>query len=329
MKAIKRGFFRSIGAPGVAFLALTAALVLAGPQAAWAKKDHTSANAVDPTSVTACGTLSGSNTIYQLANDLTESGTGTCITMTGSNSTLDLFGYNITGPGATSTGAGINITSAANEDVIEGFSGTISKFEYGILDQANNTVGDNVTLEDNLVGLELNGTSGSATEMWSNFSADSNTDEGVYFNHCTDECMATDFDASSTTAGPGVLITDSSGPRISVFTATDNATYGVHVGCTSGCGTNSDVRVGDAPIGTSTTPAVTGNKSDGIFLDASESTTHDEVFLIKASGNGVTSGYDLHDASSTCGDNQWVGNDWGTASADGVSSPACIPLVTF
>ncbi|MGD0670617.1 MAG: hypothetical protein ABSB13_00955 [Candidatus Binatus sp.] len=328
MKAIKRGFFRRIGAPGVSFLALTVALVLTGPQAAWAKKHHASANAVDPTSVTACGTLSGSDTIYQLANDLTESGTGTCINMTGSNSTLDLFGYSITGPGATSTGAGINITSAADNDVIEGFNSTISGFKYGILDQSNNSIGDNVTLEDNQIGLELNGTSGGATSTWSNFAADSNTKQGVYFNQCTDECIATDFDASSNGAD-GVLITHSSGARINVFTATDNGGAGVHVGCTSGCGSNSDVRVGDAPIGTTTTPAVTGNQGDGIFLDASEKTTDDVVYLIKASGNGVTSGYDLHDASSTCGDNQWVGNDWGTANADGVSSPACIPLVTF
>ena len=116
-----------------------------------------------------------------------------------------------------------------------------------------------------------------------------------------------------------------------MFLSVDNGGAGVHIGCTSGCGTNSSVKVGDAPEGETggTSPAVTGNAGDGIFLDASEASTGDRVFLINASGNHTTSGYDLHDASSTCGANHWVTNTFnpptGTARAGTVSSPACIP----
>ena len=134
-----------------------------------------------------------------------------------------------------------------------------------------------------------------------------------------------EFDASGNGAD-GVLVQGSEGPRISIFTLDNNGGDGLHVGCTSGCGSNSTVKIVDAPIGFDTPPAIAGNAGDGIFLDASESSTKDQVTLVKASGNG---GVDLHDASTTCGSNHWVHNDYGTASAHGVSSPACIPNVPF
>jgi|SRR5208282_1833119 len=326
MKVIKRGFFGRVGAPCLSIFALTVGLVFTGSQAAWAKKPHASANAVDPTSVTACGTLSANNTIYQLTQNISTAATGNCIVLSGHNDTLNLFGYSITftGTAGTSTGAGLDVTGDTN--VIEGFNATISGFAEGVLDSADNTVGDNINLISNGIGLEL--VSGGSTQMWTNFSADSNTAQGVYLKSCSDECGVSDFDASDN-GGDGVLITGSATARVNVFTAFDNGGAGVHVGCTSGCGANSSVEVGDAPIGITTTPAISGNKGDGIFLDASESTRADQVFLIKASGNGVTSGYDLHDASATCGSNHWVGNDYGTANANGVSDPACIPLTTF
>jgi len=211
--------------------------------------------------------------------------------------------------------------------VIEGGGGTVSGFAVGILDQGSNTVGDAVEMTENGIGLELNGGS---TMIWSNVDAVENTKQGIYINHCSDECGVTDF-AASNNGGDGVLITNSQGPRMNVFVAEDNGGAGIHVGCTSGCGTNSEVKVGDA---VNDVPSVTGNKGDGIFVDASESTTKDQIYLIAASGNGVTSGYDMHDASSTCGDNHWVTNDWATAKVGSTtytsgSPPACIPYIAF
>jgi hypothetical protein len=332
MNEIKRGFFGRIAALSLSLLALTVVLVLTGPQDAWAKKNHASAsaNAVDPTSVTGCGTLSGDNTIYQLTTNITTSSTGNCIVLSGSNDTLNLAGYSITGPGAaTSTGAGVRVTGSTN--VIEGFNTTISGFAVGVMDRAANTLGDSINMTYNGIGLEVTngGFSGSGTtQMWANFYADYNTAQGLYLYNCADECVATDFDASNNGAD-GVLITGSADARVNVFTAYDNGGAGVHVGCAFGCGTNSTITVVDAPIGVISTPAVTGNKGDGIFLDASESSAQDQVVLVKATGNGVTSGYDLHDATATCGSNHWVSNNFGTADANGVPNPACIPLTSF
>jgi parallel beta-helix repeat protein len=213
--------------------------------------------------------------------------------------------------------------------VIEGGGSVISGFAVGVLDKGGNTAGDAIVTTDNGVGLEMNGTGESTTEIWTNVDSTANSKQGIYIYNCGDECGISDFSASGNGAD-GVLVTGSDGPRISVFTATGNGGAGVHVGCTWGCGSNSEVKVGDAPEGaTAGSAAVTGNNGDGIFLDASESTNMDQVYLISASGNGVTSGHDLHDASSTCGGNHWVTNDYGTADADGVLSPACIPLTPF
>lgn len=330
MNGIKTSFFGRIVAPGLSLLALTVVLVLTGPQSAWAKKIHASASPVDPTSVSACGTLSGNNTIYELTQNIITASTSNCIVLSGSNDTLNLAGYNITGPGtATSTGAGIRVTGSTN--VIEGFNSTISGFAVGVMDRAENTVGDMINMWYDGIGLEVTdgGTFGSGTtQIWTNFSAEYNTAQGVYFNACADECTISDFVASNN-GGDGVLITGSATARASVFTASYNGGAGVHVGCTSGCGTNSSIEVGDAPTGYVTPGAITGNAHDGVFLDKSESAAIDQVFLVKATGNGVTSGYDLHDASTTCGSNHWVSNNFGTANANGTSNPVCIPLTSF
>jgi hypothetical protein len=315
---------KRIGAPGVSVLALTIGFTLTISQAAWAASHPSASQGVDPTPVTACGTLSGNNTIYLVTQNINQTGTGDCIVLSGSDDTLDLQGFNVTFTGTgTSKGAGIHITGS--EDVIEGFSGTTSRFAEGVLDAGSNTSGDAVNMVSNGIGLEMTSGSSAGTEIWTNFAADSNTKQGVYLNACSDECTISDFDASDNGAD-GVLVTGSAGPRISVFTATSNGGNGVHVGCVSGCGTNSEVKVGDAPAGISTVPAITGNSGDGVFLDKSESSNKDQIYLINASGN---SGIDLFDASSTCGNNHWVHNNYGTAEAAGVSNPSCIPLSPF
>ncbi|MFZ1122368.1 MAG: hypothetical protein WAN81_19245 [Candidatus Binataceae bacterium] len=310
-----------------ALFALSLGLVLIGRQAVWAGPSPAS-EGVDPTPISSCGTLSGNNTIYQLTQNINTSSTGNCIVLGGSDNTLDLQGFNITFTGAAgaSKGAGLFIESTANEDVVEGSNSTISGFQEGVLDEGANTVGDDINCGPNTVGLELAGSD--STEIWTNFSADSNTAQGVYLKSCGDECTISDFDASNNGAD-GVLITGSEGPRVSIFQATQNGGDGVHVGCSSSkCsgGNNSEVKVGDAPIGFAGGAALTGNAGDGLFLDKSESTAQDQIFLTFASGNG---GIDLHDANNTCGDNHWVHNQFGTAEAGTTPNPSCIPNVPF
>jgi hypothetical protein len=324
IRTIKR-----VGVLGVSILAF--GLVLTGSQVAWAK--HAPAHAsfapiVPSSSVTACGTLALSDTIYLVTVPLTQVGTGDCIVLTGSNDTLDFQSNNVTGPGTgTSTGAGIRITGA--EDVVEGTNNTVSGFAVGVLDQGTDTSGDQVNMVGNGIGLKMTsvgaGIGAGATELWTNFSTTNNVAQGVFMNGCNDECMIAEFDASFNGAD-GVLVQNSQGPRINIFTADSNGGDGVHIGCTSSCGANSTVKVVDAPIGLSSDVAVTGNTGDGIFLDVSEAFKKDQVVLVEAmsNGDGIAT-FDLHDATSTCGLNHWVHNDWGTADAAGVPSPPCIP----
>jgi len=318
MKAIKRGFVRTITAPGVSALVVVG-LLLTGPHAAWAKKPSGAPNAVDPTAVTGCGTLSASNTIYALTNNITTTGTGDCIVITGSDDTLDFAGFNVTftGTAGTNTGAGLDIKSFSDQSVIEGDNATITGFKEGVLDDGSNTTGDDISMQTNQVGLLMTG----GTGYWTNFATVSNTAQGVYLKACSDECGVADF-FSSGNSGDGVLVTGSDGARVTIFSSVDNGGIGVHLGCTSGCGSNSAVKVGDAPEGFISGSAIEGNAGDGIFLDASESNKQDQVFLINASGNGAI---DLHDATNTCGNNHWVHDEYGTAKAGSTSNPVCIP----
>lgn len=326
----------------------TVGVALATSGNAWAKKAKSLPAAISTVSISSCSAtaLTGTNTIYLVTQNLTEaSASATCLTLGGTGNTLSLQGFDITGPGtvadlgtptcafAGSTGNGIHVETSANEDVIEGGGGEVSGFSVGVLDQGDNTSGDDVLTIGNGVGLKMNGGS-EATELWTNLDSSENAMQGIFVDSCGDECGASDFFTGNNCAD-GVLVTGSAGPRLNVFLSVDNGGAGVHVGCTSGCGTNSSVKVGDAPEGETgdTSPGVTGNAGDGIFLDASEASTGDRVFLINASGNHTTSGYDLHDASSTCGQNHWVTNTFnpptGTARAGTVSSPACIPNTAF
>jgi hypothetical protein len=319
MKTLKRGLLGGVGA-SAAGLILSVGLILAGSQAAWAKH-HVSSDDITPTSVTGCGTLSGNGQIYLVTQNITQTGIqlGSCIVLSGHDNTLDLQGFNISFTGIFTLGAGVRVTGA--ENVIEGSNGTISGFVEGILDTGGNTAGDGVNVTGNSVGLELAG-GGESTEIWTNFSADSNSDQGVFIQNCGDECSVSDFDASGNSED-GVLVTGSTGARISVFTADGNGGDGVHIGSSSGSG-NTESRVWDAPIGFPSGAAVTANLGDGIFLDASESSAQDQVVFNFVEGN---SGIDLHDATTTCGNNHWVHNDFGTGTAQAGSTPnpACIP----
>jgi hypothetical protein len=313
MKAIKRGLFTSIAIPGVSLLALVG-LVLSGPQAAWAKHhSDKSEDGPDPTAVTACGTLSGSDTIYYLTSDLTEStDSATCITLSGTGSALLLNGFNITGPGSGSTGDGIHITGTS--DVIEGFNGTVQGFEIGIIDTGGGSVGDDFNVTDNVTGLELNST---ATTRFVNFSSFSNSGNGVFINDCGEHCSVLDFSSNDNGAN-GVLIEGSTFPLADVFIATGNTDSGVQVGGTTSGEANTHAVIADAF--TSSPVGVSDNTSYGIVITTSDSTANDFVTTIEADDNLI----DLYDENSTCGHNLWFNNSFTSSKAGTVTSPACI-----
>ncbi|MGB8411340.1 MAG: hypothetical protein WCE23_00790 [Candidatus Binatus sp.] len=318
MKAIKRGFFRRIGAPGVAFLALTAALVLAGPQAAWAKKAHASVNAVDPTAVSACGqSTAASNTIYYLTANLTEaSDSASCIVLSGSNSALNLYGYNITGPGDTkSTAYGIEITGT--HTVVEGFNSVISGFMYGIYDNGTQDFGDDVNVTENVDGLVIGSTN--HTHDWSNFAAYSNTANGVWMDGCQDDCFLTDFLAYDNGTN-GLLLHDTTGAAVSVFIAADNGTNGVELDGTNSGAVVADAYLTDLTFIESPYTSISGNTENGIYLASGES--NDQVTTAYADGNGNDTAYfDLRDGNASCGSDLWFNNTFTTAEANTTKYP--------
>jgi len=320
MKEIKRGLLTRIAVSGVSALAL-AGLVLAGPQAAWAKHvgSEPTEEGPDPTAVTACGTLATTHTIYYLSGDITEAGTGTCITFSATGSALLLNGFNITGPGATSTGDGIHITGT--DDTVEGFNGTVSGFAIGIIDTGGGSVGDDFNVSDNTTGLELNST---ATTRWSNFSSFSNTGAGVLVNDCGQHCTVMNF-STSDNGGDGLRIEGSTFPFASVFISLDNGTNGIEVGGTTAGTANTHAVIADAFLA-SPVVAISGNTGgNGIVLDSSETTANDMVTTVRATGNGNGSTTtDLHDATATCGVNLWFNNVFDTSLAGAVLSPTCI-----
>jgi hypothetical protein len=312
MKAIKRGLLTRIAVPAVSLLALVG-LVLSGPQAAWAKHhSKDSEDGPDPTAVSACGTLSGGDTIYYLTADLTETGTGTCITLSGTGSALLLNGFNITGPGATSTGDGIHITGTS--DVIEGFNGTVQGFEIGIIDTGGGSVGDDFNVTDNVTGLELNST---ATTRFVNFSSFDNTGNGVLIDDCGEHCSVLDFSSNDNGAN-GVLIEGSTFPLADVFIATGNTDSGVQVGGTGTSTRNTHTVIADAF--TSSPVGVSDNTSYGIVITTSDATSNDFVTTIEAADNLI----DLYDENTTCGDNLWFNNSFTSSKAGTATSPACI-----
>lgn len=311
----------------ISLLVFMVAVFLGPSGTAWAKHRHSVRTAAgpDPTAVSACGTLSANNTIYYLTANLTETGDGTCITLSGSNSALLLYGWNITGPDTSSskpsTGYGIEITGTM--DVVEGFDAIISGFLAGIYDNGTQILGDDVEFTGNVTGL-LVGSSGH-THDWSNLGAYSNFGNGIWFDGCVDDCFVSDF-ATYENALDGLLVQGTNGFNASVFVAIKNGSNGVEMGGTDD-ESNTDAHLVDAFL--TDIPylynddAVGGNTENGILLDSGE--TDDQVSTVYAAGNGNgTTSFDLYDENTTCGTDLWYNNTFTTSRAGSTSSPTCI-----
>jgi hypothetical protein len=314
-----KGTLRSL-AP--ALLACAVVVALATPNRAWAKKPKVAASGPDPTSVSACGTLSGNNVIYQVTGDITTAITGTCLTLSGSNSALDLHGFTITGPGGSSTGSGIKVTG--NYDLVEGLNGLVTGFKFGVTDSGTGTVGDDINLSENDTGLF---TSNSHFDRWTNMELAGNTSNGIYLFDCDDGCSMTDFFTHDNGLN-GVLVVDSNYAKLDLFTSTSNGGDGVHVGlpCTTGAGCKHDLGIvvtdGHSGIFGAADP-LGPNAGFGVVLDLSEAKAQDKIAVVQATGNMI----DLFDETANCGSNPfnlWFNNEYDTSKAGATPSPTCI-----
>ncbi len=276
-----------------------------------------------PIAVSACGTLNGNNVVYQLSANITTATTGDCLILRGNHSALDLFGFTVTGPGASSHGSGIKVKG--DNDLIEGLNGFVEGFKYGATDEGNSTVGDEINLDYDHTGLRLNG----HTDSWNNMETAWSTTDGVVIEYCSDDCSVSDV-FTHDNGGNGVTVTGSNGTRVLLFTATSNGGDGIHVGCMHFYCRDSGVKVTDgyAGIGDASDP-FGPNSVDGVVLDSSESRSRDQVSVVQATGNTI----DLFDLTSNCGANPfnlWFDNLYDTSKAGSTTSPACIlPTLTL
>lgn len=301
-------------------LLVCAAVIVLAPNSAWARKAHKlKANGPDPTPVSACGTLAGNNVIYQVTADISTAATGTCITLSGSNSAFDLHGFTISGPGGSSTGSGIAITGS--HDVVEGINGLVMGFKVGVTDTGTGTAGDDINLSNNGTGLLV---SNSRSNRWANLEATGNSNNGIYVFDCDEFCSISDF-FSNTNGANGILVVDSNDVKVDLFITDSNVGDGVHIGlpCSQGpgCKRDTNIRVVDGFSGSVDGMDPFGpNGGSGIVLDQSEAKAQDQVSLVQSSGQMI----DLFDATQNCGSNPfnlWFANDYDTSQA-GTTSPA-------
>lgn len=125
--------------------------------------------------ITACGKTLSTAGYYQVKGSLSAA-SGNCITITGSNITVDILRNGASDPCAHTTisgsqlsgTAGIYIAPTAKNTFIQGQNSVIVGFDYGIKDKGTATTVDDINLTNNLTtGVGLSGTGGSVSNFFS------------------------------------------------------------------------------------------------------------------------------------------------------------------
>lgn len=193
------------------------------------------------TSIAACGCTITKSGTYTLTADLSSTqgltGAGDCIDIKASGVILNTAGFSITGPGSgTSTGAGIDVLKSSSGAFIEAAS-HLDDWKYGLEVQGKNTIVDDATYDDNVVGVFLDGATGANIN---DFGAEDNTVYGVWIRSGKDN-QVNDFHAINNT-GTGIYIgchdddtrgttckgvKASSGNRVFDFTSSTNGDAGI------------------------------------------------------------------------------------------------------
>ncbi|MGA2715272.1 MAG: right-handed parallel beta-helix repeat-containing protein [Bryobacteraceae bacterium] len=173
--------------PGKAALSFPAVILIALAATVPAQAAFIPISACNPLLAAPAGSWISTGGDYEVTADLTQSSTGDCILITASGVSLKLNGHQITGAGANSIGAGIDVAGGAsrvNHAAIEG-PGLIQAFQVGVLlvsadysqvdlvSAAHNskfgiyglystylTIGSNVLVQNGLAGLGLVTSSG-------------------------------------------------------------------------------------------------------------------------------------------------------------------------
>ena len=236
-------------------------------------------------SISKCGCTITTTGFYQVTKSLGPPGGAlnevdqSCIAVSAPRVGLYLAGVNITNA-LTSGGIGVHLNRSAANSFIEGAGATLSGWNYGIEDDADNVVVTNMSADNNgTAGFLVQRAAGVAI---ANFGAHGN---GQY----------------------GVLLTGAALSQVSGGTVNPPAIPGIQNNGVAGIqvmGISKPFRAstGNRVFGN----CVTGNLGAGIALDKG-------VLNSKVSGNEATgnTGDDLTDVTNNCGSNLWFGNSYG------------------
>lgn len=241
--------------------------------------------------ITACGCTISAGGLYTLGNALTQTVSGDCIDVTGSNLTIDMAGFDITASGAAlGNGTGIFFETGTSQEILEGGNGTISGFANGVEASGSEITGENFNMTSNSqVGLLL---SGASNASFSNMFA-SGSIFGAEILNCTN-CSISFIEAAGNSSS-GISFDLATNSSVSSFDANGNTQEGVDVFDS----VNTTVFNGVAD-------AVTAQQY-GIVSEMENTNT--QIFDNSASGNST---YDAADnVVGGCGA-IWFGNRFGT-----------------
>ena len=279
-------YFRYIAPIAVALLCIVLVGSFARSSVAETDASHKKAKPTPCSpSISKCGCTITTTGFYQLTKNIGQPG-GTlnetdqsCIAVNAPGVGLYLAGMTITNS-LTSGGIGIHVNSSAANSFIEGAGATLSGWNYGIEDNANNLILTNMSADNNATaGFLVQRASGVAI---ANFGAHGNGQYGVLLTGAVRSQVS--GGAVNPPGNPGIQ---------------NNGVAGILV---EGISKPFLASTGNRIFGN----CVTGNLGSGIVLD-------EGVLNSRVSGNEVTgnTGGDLTDLNNNCGSNLWFGNSFG------------------
>jgi parallel beta-helix repeat protein len=245
--------------------------------------------------INSCGCVIASSGTYKVGLNLTAAqglnDDDSCISIAASYVTVDFGKKTITNSGSRPSGIGISTRKGVHTLLLEGRGATVSGWDVGILFQGKNSTIDNfVTSENGTAGVEL---SQAKSNTLVNLTANSNTNYGVW-------------------------VRASSYNQINNLKTQTNGNVGTYVGCAALGPTGACVGIAASNYNWLFTENIGGNTNYGIALDVGANVS---IVINNTLGGGAHNGkFDLFDANSNCGSNQWISND----STATVSPATCV-----
>lgn len=202
-----------------AILAALAALAVAAPVSA-----ASAPVCANPITSCPCRIIAPGSS-YVVLQNLVTTGGGDCIRIRAADVTLDLGSAMITGAVQSSATIGVHVFPEATDTVVEGTAGApavVQFFGTGVQVDAHGVTLKNLTAQSNNVGIVIQG----GAAYGNTLSALDNTQVGILIRNVGAGPFLDNIIVSNT-AGPGIKLNNVQGASLANVTATANHTYGV------------------------------------------------------------------------------------------------------